>query len=370
MKYIIFLACIFLTVTGFGHLKLSSGGDLNEDTIKIGLLLQDKNSDAAVRGAELAVRKANLQGGFDGKKFSLIVRSMEGPWGTGSKQAVNLIFEEKVWALTGCHDGRNAHLVEQAATKSIVPYISAWSSDPTLSQAFVPWFFNCVPTDRQQAVSIIKSIYDKHKFRQITVISGKDYDSNMASATFLKAVKAAGKPDPSLYYAGDSPKDAEILAGNITNSDSECLVLFCNPEISKVIVSRLNQKNPKIRVYSFLMAADENKLIPADLGVFDNTIRVATGEWSGKAYMEFRKDYLNVYNRLPGMMASYSYDATGLLIEAIRIAGKNDRELIQKTVQKITYEGVTGMISFDDKGNRKGNFPVMMLKEGVPFKPE
>ena len=46
----------------------------------------------------------------------------------------------------GSHDGRNAHLVEQVATKSQVVFLSAWASDPTLSQAFVPWFFSCVPT--------------------------------------------------------------------------------------------------------------------------------------------------------------------------------------------------------------------------------
>lgn len=370
MKYPIFLAGILLTLTGFNSLMPFPGGDRKDDIIKIGLLIQDKESDAAVRGAELAIRKANLNGGFDGRKFSLVVRSMEGPWGTGSKQAVNLIFEEKVWALTGCHDGRNAHLVEQAATKSIVPYVSAWSSDPTLSQAFVPWFFNCVPTDRQQALSFISSIYDKHKLKKIALISCTDYDSKMASASFLKALKASGKPEPVIFSAGESVRDSEMLADKIMDSEADCLVLFCNPEISRSIVGRLNHKKPGFPVYSSLLAADENKLIPADLGVYDNTIRVATGEWSVKDYMEFRKEYLNLYNRIPGMIASYSYDATGLLIEAIRRSGKNDRELIEKTVKEITYHGVTGDISFDDKGNRKGNFSIMKLKEGVPYKPE
>src|SRR4030065_2578466 len=113
--------------------------------VKIGLLIPDSKSVAAKQGAELAILKANENKGFQGRPFQLVVRSMEGPWGTGSKQAVDLIFEEKVWALLGSHDGRNAHLVEQAATKAIVPFVSVWAGDPSLSQAFVPWFFNCVP---------------------------------------------------------------------------------------------------------------------------------------------------------------------------------------------------------------------------------
>ncbi len=41
-----------------------------------------------------------------------------------------------------------------------------------------------------------------------------------------------------------------------------------------------------------------------------------------------------------------------ILIEAIRKAG-TERENIQKTIAEIKYEGVTGTIEFDDKGNRK-----------------
>jgi ABC-type branched-subunit amino acid transport system substrate-binding protein len=110
-----------------------------DKTIKIGLLIHENTSMAAKRGAELAIRKANENGGFNGKSFLLVVKSMEGPWGTGSKQAVSLIFEDQVCALMGSPDGRNGHLVEQVATKTRIIFISTWASDPTLAQAFVPW---------------------------------------------------------------------------------------------------------------------------------------------------------------------------------------------------------------------------------------
>src|SRR5512135_2962372 len=115
--------------------------------VKIGLLISDAQSTAAQHGAEMAIRKANERGGYYGRPFKLVVRSMEGPWGTGSKQAVDLIFSEEVTAIMGSHDGRNAHLVEQVCTKARVVFMSVWASDPTLSQAFVPWYFSCVPND-------------------------------------------------------------------------------------------------------------------------------------------------------------------------------------------------------------------------------
>ncbi len=72
----------------------------NVSTIKIGLLINDDKSFDARYGAELAISIANKKEGPEGIHFNLVVRSMEGPWGTGSKEVVDLVFKEKVWAIT------------------------------------------------------------------------------------------------------------------------------------------------------------------------------------------------------------------------------------------------------------------------------
>lgn len=371
VKIIPVILATLLTFSGFKHPESSSKrAGRNDNLIKIGFLIQDDKTSAAVRGAELAIRKANQNSGGDGLKFRLEIRSMEGPWGTGSKQAVSLIFEEKVWALAGCHDGRNAHLVEQAATKSIVPFVSAWASDPTLSQAFVPWFFNCVPTDRQQAYSIINTVYDKLKLSKITVLTGTDYDSNMASVNFMEALKSSARPDPVKYTVGDEEKDPDEIVRKVSGSNTECLILFCNPRVTKRIILKLKQDKANIPVYSSILAIDDNQLNQADLKTFNNCLRVASGEWNGKEYMEFRQEYIKAYKSMPGMAAAYSYDAAGLLVEAIRKAGTNDREAIQSVLKGITYKGATGVISFDDKGNRQHAFQTMKIKDGLPFIPD
>jgi len=54
-----------------------------------------------------------------------------------------------------------------------------------------------------------------------------------------------------------------------------------------------------------------------------------------------------------------------ILIEAIRRAG-TEREKLQKAVAGIKYEGVTGVIQFDEKGNRKGTPGFVEIKNGIP----
>jgi ABC-type branched-subunit amino acid transport system substrate-binding protein len=102
-------------------------------------------------------------------------------------------FNEKVWALLGSHDGRNAHLVEQAATKSTVVFVSAWPADPTLAQAFVPWFFNCIPNDIQQAELLAEDIITEKNSGRVVIISGKDYDSQLSLTAFLRAADPGKK---------------------------------------------------------------------------------------------------------------------------------------------------------------------------------
>jgi len=120
-------------------------------TLNIGLLIPDQKSIAAKQGAQLAIAHANQYGGFSGKKFQLVTRSVEGLWGAGSLQSVNLIFDNHVLAIIGSLDGRNAHLAEQVATKTKITYIETFATDMTLSYAFVPWFFRVVQDDRHQA---------------------------------------------------------------------------------------------------------------------------------------------------------------------------------------------------------------------------
>jgi len=353
--FIFFLSLFILPVTA-----------QKTEPIKIGLLIQDKASLAAKQGAELAIKMANEKGGVNGRPFQLITKNMEGPWGTGSKQAVDLIFENEVWALMGSHDGRNAHLVEQAATKSTVVFISAWSSDPTLSQAFVPWFFNCVPNDRQQADELIEEIYNKRKFTRVATIVDNTYDSNQALKSFLKNLKLAGKNEPVHFLFDNYIVELDVLADQIIKAEVNCIVLFCQPSASLKIIRLMRQRKMNKPVFGFLSILNENKLSGKELQEFDNIMLVPSGTWTGSKNLAFRQKYQKLYGKMPGMVAAYAFDGMNLLIEAIRTSGAPEREKIQQALSKIHYEGVTGRIQFDSKGNRSGSIDLKGTKNGVP----
>jgi len=336
-----------------------------DEAVDIGLLIPDNASLAANNGAELAIRIANENGGYKGSPFRLVVRSMEGPWGTGSKQAVDLIFEQEVWALMGSHDGRNAHLVEQAATKTRIVFLSAWSSDPTLSQAFVPWFFSCIPNDMQQANALIEEIYGRRGFKNIGAVADKGYDSNLALKSFVNQTKAANKKEPLQFSYDNSEKDYNDVIDQLQHSGIDCIVLFGQPSSAIKLVQAIGLKRMNLPVFGTMSLLDENAISYPGLKNYEGIVLPSPGHWFIPKGSDFCAAYQKWYGSMPGAVAAYAFDGMNIILEAVRKAGL-DRDQIIKTMGTTRHEGVTGIFQFDSKGNRTGTFGLMTIKNGIP----
>ncbi|MCX6254643.1 MAG: ABC transporter substrate-binding protein [Bacteroidia bacterium] len=364
---LLFPACLMFALSDLlsPDVQALQNPDGPDETVKIGLLIPYNKSVAARRGAEMAIRKANEKGGLNGHHFQLVVRSMEGPWGTGSKEAVNLIFEEEVWAIMGSHDGRNAHLVEQVTTKARIVFLSAWASDPTLSQAFVPWYFSCVPNDLQQADALIEEIYNKRKITRIAAVSDNGYDSKLALESFYKKTKLAGKTNPIQFFYEDSCQNFNDLIDQINKADVNCIILFGQPSASLKLIQQIRQRKMNQPVFGSLSLLGENELSDQELKNNESIVLVTSGNWLGSKGLAFQQEFQKTYGKMPGAVAAYAFDGMNLITEAIRNAGL-DRDKIQKSLAKIHYEGITGSIQFDDKGNRLGTVDLMVIENGIP----
>ena len=61
--------------------------------------------------------------------------------------------------------------------------------------------------------------------------------------------------------------------------------------------------------------------------------------YTAKAYAEPESPY-----------TKYAYDATGILLQSLKTAGTKDKAAIAKTIRAISYDGVTGKVTFDANG--------------------
>jgi len=337
----------------FGGLTNQIKASSTSDSIRIGMLIADSRYTAAYKGAMLSVSAANKAGGIKGHPLKIILKSMEGPWGTGSKQAVDLVFREKVVAMLGSTDGRNAHLVEQVAAKSKVPFISAWSSDPTLALAFVPWFFNCVPGNIAQSDALVKEYFNGGPENKMIIVADSVYDSASAVKYLLRANSNSRLQDPvRLIYMGTEASASEI-AWKLKRSGAKAAVVLVQPEYAANLIRRISIVCPGIKIYSSTGMLDENIISKEKLKDLIEVQFVALPNLSAGWGAAFVKDYRKTWGTDPGPVAAYAFDGMNLLIEAIK-AGGIEVEGIQAALVKMKLEGVSGTIRFDEHGSRVG----------------
>lgn len=310
------------------------------ETIKIGFLIRDKNDIAIQQTAQMAIEYANAQGGYKSKNFELITKSCDGPWGITSKQTVALIFEDQVPIVVTALDGRNAHLAEQVTAKSHVVMLSTLSSDPTLSRAYVPWYFRMVPDDRQQARLLVQEIYQKSKAQKVAIISFDDYDGKKSAEAFIAQAKTSGYQEPEII---DVALNSELLKKSTENS-WDALVLAGSSSDANQIMSGLKptQLYAFLNFYNFL-GADQIK---------NSGIKTTFYSWETDAlWTDFQQLYKAKYTQPPTPAQGYVYDGISLAIESIKKFGPNS-EAIRLGFNGLTYQGLTRNVEFDGLGNR------------------
>ncbi len=328
----------------------------------LGLLLPDRSHSEVIKAARLAIDQANREGGYKGVPFGLSVRTAEGFWGAGSKESVNLVYEDRVRAIIGSLDGRNGHLAEQVATKSHLAYIECMATEPTLSQAFVPWFTRVVPNDNQQARALLGEILKRGGGKTAILTSG-NYDTRYAVRSLTTALASEGMPPVQLSVETD-PSGLSDLISSLGNTGVQHLVMPFGSPLVDQLAGRIHETLPDLQLYGTLhFHMDlEKRLVPME--GYEGTCMVGSPHpWNREGQL-LMTEWYERYGELPDLRQVYVFDAVKRLIAAIRLEGLN-REAISKSVLEDAYEGAsTGPIQYDELGNRLSAVTLVQVENG------
>jgi branched-chain amino acid transport system substrate-binding protein len=344
-------------------INLSWSQNKIEKSVKIGLLISNKEDTEASDAIQLAFDETNAVKNETDPKFQLLVRHTEGPWGVGSKEAVNFIYNDQVVALMGSLDGRTAHLAEQVTAKVHYIFLSTWSTDPTLTQAYVPWFFRIIPNDVQQAKVLVNEIYKSSKTGGILVISDDSYDSNLSSKSFYLEIEKKGIPQPQQFILNSKKKDMFGLKQKLTSSKPKIVVLFLQADFTEHVIKQIEVFNNSVPVYgniaSFALFKKTN--------VSNKIVTVESGDSSKERLNKFQSDFTEKYGHQPGSKAIFAYEGALLLCNAIKQVGTESEDLKTFLLQSDFKEGIIGSTQFDEYGNRLGGIELIQIKNGIPL---
>ncbi len=331
--------------------------------IKIGVLIPDSSHLDFIHACEMAISGPNNQSSGPGLQYQLVVRSAEGPWGTGSKASVDLIYEDSVVALLCALDGRNAHLAEQVVAKTQVACIETRATDPTLTQAYVPWYLRCVPSDDQQAEAILMEIEQLGGGKTAILCTG-EYDTRMTAHSFTKILARSGSGEPLILNISKRDISARDLARQIREKEVRNLILSVNLPLVWDLIPILRKDLPDLNIFgTYAFAAD----VPYGEGKWQKYegMYLLTGALpqTDKA-KEFTASFIELYGYQPEIEAAYIHDGMMVILAAIQ-STPGDREEIRNRLIHMNYRGgLTGQISFDELGNRKDAAQLVKIENG------
>jgi branched-chain amino acid transport system substrate-binding protein len=294
----------------------------------------------------LAVAEANAAGGYRGLPFRVIPAWSENPWGTGVSKLVRLAYYDKVWAIIGGIDGPSTHLAEQVVAKARLTLIGPTSTDKTVNLAGVPWMFSALPGDHLAAPVIGEALLACRE--PFVILAASDHDSHMFLVELRKFLATKGVGPISEYEFKSGNGDFAELAERVAGSRASAVVLIAGAGDSGWLLTTLREKGFAGRVLGGPWMARRTFLATAGTAAEGVLLPLLDDPTSG--FQRFAESFQARFGVFPDFAAAQTYDATRLLIAAIRKAGLN-RARIRDAVRGLSpWNGVSGTIAWDPVG--------------------
>ena len=290
--------------------------------------------------------------------------------GGKATMAANKLINSGVQIVIGAYCSSATEPAQIPLMEAKIVQITPASTNERLSAKGYKYFFRMPPRDDVQAWSTIEFLEKKLKAKTIALIDDKQtYTAGLTEnikkfAEKNNIVKIAAHEH---ITAGDSDFSAVLTKIKKINPDVVYMSVY-QPEASKMI-----RQVRKLDMKSAFMSED---------AVYHPKFLEVGGKATEGVYLTFakapdtpeRKEFEETYKKKwkadsIGSYAFYAYDAGMIALAAVKKGGTAEGDALQKTLRENTWQGVTGEIKFDDKGDRKLAHIVWIVKDNkyVPY---
>jgi branched-chain amino acid transport system substrate-binding protein len=319
-----------------------------------------------LNGARLAADQANAKGGVLGRKIEIVSADDACDAQQGVTAAQKLV-DAGVVAVVGGYCS-SAALPESGIFHTAgVAFVADASTNPQLTEQGFDNVFRDIGRDDQQGPFAANFMVDDlHAHRIAIVHDNTVYAKGLAEAT---RTALANKPDVQVvFFDAITPGEKDFTATLTRIKSLRPDVLYFTGYYAEG--GLLARQFKELHVPGVFMAGDANNdpTFIKEAGGAANGVLVTSAPLAqflpeAKAYIAA---YRAKYGHAPGPYSAYEFDAVNIAIAAIKRAHTTDRAAIIKALARTKgFKGITGMISFNDKGDRAGvNYMVLEIRSG------
>jgi branched-chain amino acid transport system substrate-binding protein len=244
-----------------------------------------------------------------------------------------------------------------------IPMISGSATNPKLTEQGFKDIFRTVARDDQQGPAIATYIAQELKVKKVAIADDATaYGEGLANEV-EKTLKAAGVQVVAREKSNDKATDFKAILTKMKGRNPDAVFYGGMDATGGPMLKQARELGIKA-VFTFgdgACTAEMNKLAgTAAEGMYCSQAGIPT-QMASKAFTDaFTKKFGEVKQYAP-----FFYDATNVLIAAMQKADSTDPAKLVDELHKISFDGATGHIEFDEKGDRKdAEVTIFQLKGG------
>src|SRR5271157_1576270 len=333
-------------------LPVVKASDVSE--VRIGFIGPLENHpDAALgkkmlNGAQMAIDEANAAGGYGGKPFKLMLHNDSAIWGASSNEVVKMVYDDQDWAIFGSISSDTTHIALRASLRAEIPIVNSASTDPTVVETIIPWYFSVLQDDRTQGYTLARHIYTELGLKRVALLRVNDRYGRFGVGKFRDASRRLGHPvvieQKFFPYDTDFRRQLKVIG----ESRVDAIVLWTDEPKAAMILKQMQELGMLQRVFGShrTLGPELIKLAgPAAEGF--QAVYPYNPDSSDPAWLAFKARYQEKYHAEPDHFSALAYDQMQILLQAICAAGLNRAMIRDALYGTVSYTGVTGAMQFD-----------------------
>lgn len=321
-------------------------------------------------GALLAVEELNAAGvTIGGKKVTLklMVEDDAADPKQGTAVAQKLV-DAKVVGVVGHMNSGTSIPASRIYSDADVPQIAPSVTNPKYTRQGYKTTFRVVADDAQLGGTMGRYAISTLKLKNVAVIDDRTAYGQGVADEFTKAVTAAGGTVVAKEFTTDKATDFTSILTSIKGKKPD-LVFFGGMDS---VAGPMLRQMKSLGINAKFMGGDgicsEEFVKLAGNALSDNLVYCAQAggvDAKGKpAYDAFKAKYKKRFGNDVQMYSPYTYDSVKVMVAAMVKAGTSDPVKYLPALAATNYQGVTGLITFDSKGDIKNGALTLRTVKG------
>ncbi|NBU48794.1 MAG: branched-chain amino acid ABC transporter substrate-binding protein [Betaproteobacteria bacterium] len=348
-----------------GKKEAAAPAAASEAVVKIGHVAPTSGAIAHLgkdneNGARMAIDELNAKGvTIDGKKikFELLAEDDAADPKQGTAAAQKLV-DSKVVGVIGHLNSGTSIPASKIYSDAGIPQISPSATNPKYTRQGFKTTFRNVADDVHLGGTLGKYAVTELKGKSIAVVDDRTAYGQGVADEFAKGVEAAGGKVVDRQFTNDKATDFTAILTALKAKKPDVVFFGGMDAVAGPMLRQMKQLgiNAKLMGGDGICTGELPKLAAGSMADGQVVCAEAGGvEGEAKTAMtDFATKFKAKYNADVQIYAPYVYDAVMVMADAMVRANSTDPAKYLPALAKTEgYKGVTGVISFDDKGDIK-----------------